>query len=134
MVKLGWLLGSLLTQWQHNVQEQLEVALHNRVGKYIKLDIQLRQPKYKNKKGKQNSTAILHVQVNIEDKEAANTGLRELLGKNRISPVGRKMQFIPADNRSNGGRVLMERMLQIQRNTNKNERTAVSVVINDIKR
>ena len=130
--KIGIFLGSSTAQWRQDTQKQMEEAVFNLTQTYIKMDVQKRLEKYYNAEGKQEQTPILTVQVPAEQSELATTGLSKIFSKGVLSPVGRRMNFIPTRDRSKRTRETLNRILTRQKIINVRQRQTSTDVLKDI--
>lgn len=101
VVKLGVLLGSAMSQYRVDVQKQLEEAVHQATGRYIKIDVQKKNEKYENAMTHDSRrVGILTIQVEEEKSDDAEKGLRKVLAKGIPSPCGRCMVFLRTRDRT----------------------------------
>ena len=132
--KIGVLLGSSDTQWRQDVQASIEKAILEKTKTYIKVDIQRRNDKYVDINGSQQQTPVLTVQVPAELSEVAIDGFSKIFANGVISPVGRRMSFVPTQNMTARSQKKYHQLMARQKEINTRQRQKHTNAIQDIRR
>ena len=132
--KIGVLIESSDTQWHQDVQASIEKAIQLTIKTYIKVDIQRRNEKYTDVNGNQQQTPVLTIQVPVELSEVAIDGLSKIFANGVISPVGRRMSFIPTQNMTSCSQKKYHQLMARQKELNTRQRQKHINAIQEIRR
>ena len=132
VLKLGVLLGSSTAQWRQDTQKVIEEAVHAKTGVYIHMDVQKRTEKFTTLRNTQDKTPILSIQAPAELADKAIDGLQLVFAQGLLSPVGRRMIFIPTRDRSAKAKAKFDKVMIRQKELNVRERQTATDALQDI--
>ena len=85
---IGLLTGSYSAMDIQGTRTSLKQAVHNEIGRHVKLNLQLRRIKCKSLAGRNVTTNIYIVMVDSRQVSEAVKGLRAVLNKDLLPPTG----------------------------------------------
>ena len=130
--QIGFFLGSSLAQWRNDTKTQLEEAIKVSTGKHIRLDVQKTAKKFQKKDGTAGQVGLLTVSVQTEKIEEAEEGFLKVLANGVVSPVGRRMTYVPTRDRSRRSLTRINRAYIRQHELNREEKSTSTDLIKDL--